>query len=398
MVRDILVELYLFFFKIQFTFLKLFPIKNKVTFVASFGENSLYVYQAMKNQGRNEQVIFLKKKPCAFSLEELKGATVINFETVNPIAMVRSIYHLATSKYIIVDNYYGFLAAANFKKEVEVIQLWHAVGAIKSFGLKDLTISNRSNIAKRRFIAVYKRFHKIVVGSEEMANIFIEVFNVDPSVILRTGIPRTDIFFDTQQIAQLKRKLYEQNSKLRDKKVLLYAPTYRDGQINNFKIELDIKKLYTELGDEYVLLLKLHPVIKNNAKSFEEQYEGFVFDYSSYKKVNDLLFITDILITDYSSIHYEYALLKKPIIFFAYDVEEYKENRGMIGDYLQEIPGPLAKTTDEIIHFIKNKQFNLEEVNEFAKKWNRYSRGDSSSRLIHYMFHHVLQEKQSDVL
>lgn len=386
MVRDILIELYLLFFRIQFNVLKKFPMKDKVTFVASFGENSLFVYQAMKEQGRPERVVFLKKKPCAFSSEELSGATVIHFETVNPVAMIRSIYHLATSKYIVVDNYYGFLAATKFREGVEVIQLWHAVGAVKSFGLKDLTIANRSKIAKKRFVTVYKNFHKIVVGSEEMAQIFIEAFDVVPSVILRTGVPRTDVFFDEQEISILKAKLYEENPILRDKKVLLYAPTYRDENIKKFHMKLDIAKLHADLGNEYVLLLKLHPVIKNNAKIFEEQFKNFVFDYSSYKNVNDLLFITDILITDYSSIHYEYALLNRPIVFFAYDVEEYKEKRGIIGDYTKEIPGPLARTTEEIIQSIRRDQFNREEITEFANKWNRYSHGNSSKRLIHYMF------------
>lgn len=398
MVRDIFIELYLLFFKIQFNLFKVFPLKNKVTFVVSFTENSLAVYETMKKQGRPEAVIFLNKSPNAFQLKQLEGATVINFETINLFAMIRSIYHLATSKYIIIDNYYGFLAAANFKDEVKVFQLWHAVGAIKSFGFNDLTINKRSKIAKKRFGLVYQKFHHIVVGSEEMARIFIDAFNVDPNVILRTGIPRTDVFYNEDAIAKIKIKLFRQNRLLEKKKVILYAPTYRDDDITNFHLQLNIEKLYKELGDSHILILKLHPVIKNNVNNYEKTYEGFVFNYSSYTNVNDLLLITDILITDYSSIHFEFSLLKRPIVFFAYDEEKYKQKRGMIGDYKQQVPGPIAKTTEEVIAYIKHYTFDLEEINLFAKKWNRYSRGNASAQLINYMFQQSMNEEQQHIL
>lgn len=398
MVRDILIELYLFFFRIQFNLFKLLPLKNKVTFVVSFGENSLSVFREMKKQGRQERVVFLRKSPSAFPFKQLNGATVINFETINLFDMIRSIYHLATSKYIVIDNYYGFLATANFKDEVKVIQLWHAVGAIKSFGLNDLTINKRSKIAKKRFGLVYQKFQKIVVGSEEMARIFIDAFNVSPEVILRTGIPRTDIFYDEDAISQIKKKLYDQNELLQKKKVILYAPTYRDDDIVRFELKLDIEKLFDAFGDSHVLVLKLHPVIKNNVKNYESLFEGFVFDYSSYTNVNDLLLVTDILITDYSSIYYEFSLLSRPIIFFSYDEESYKQKRGMIGDYNKQVPGPIAKTTDEVIAYMKHYPFNLEKINSFAKKWNRYSRGNASLQLIHYMFDQSASEEQQQIL
>lgn len=394
MVRDIFIELYLFFFKIQFNLFKLLPLKNKVTFVVSFGENSLSVFREMKKQGRQERVVFLRKSSSAFQFKQINGATIINFETINLFDMIRSIYHLATSKYIVIDNYYGFLATVNFKDDVKVIQLWHAVGAIKSFGLNDLTINKRSKIAKKRFGLVYQKFHKIVVGSEEMARIFIDAFNVNPKVILRTGIPRTDVFYDEDAILQIKKKLYCQNELLQNKKVILYAPTYRDDDIVRFELKLDIEKLFNAFGDSHVLVLKLHPVIKNNVKNYEKLFEGFVFDYSSYSNVNNLLLVTDILITDYSSIHYEFSLLSKPIVFFSYDEEAYKQKRGMIGDYHKQVPGPVAKTTDEVIDYIKNYPFDLEEINLFSKKWNRYSKGTASQQLINYMFDSSIHEEE----
>lgn len=398
MVRDILIELYLLLFRVLFNIMKLFPLQNKVCFVVSFGDNSLYVYEEMRQQNRHEQVVFLKKSACSLKAEQTEDATIINFETMNLIDMFRSIYHLATSQYIMIDNYYGFLATANFKEVVQVIQLWHASGAVKKFGLGDLSVLNRSNVAKKRFISVYRKFNKIVVGSEEMAKIFTEAFNLDSGVILRSGVPRTDIFYDKVKREQIINRLYHQNPLLRDKQVILYAPTYRDDSIDEFKLQLDLEKLQTELGENSVLILKLHPVIKQSAKQYEQLYKGFVFDFSTYQNVNELLLITDLLITDYSSIHYEYSILKKPMLFFAYDLESYQSTRGIIGNYRHQVPGPIVTTTEELLQCIKMNQFDLGAINDFSERWNRYSKGYSSINLVNYLFIDSEKEKQRDVM
>lgn len=386
MVRDLFIELYLFLFKIQFNLFKILPLQNKVTFVVSFGENSFFLFKELEKQNRTEKIVFLLKNKDVFKDKQINNAHKINFETLNLFAMVKSIYHLATSKHIIIDNYYGFLAATNFKDGVQVIQLWHATGAVKSFGLTDQTISKRSKIAKRRFSLVYQKFHKIVVGSDEMARIFVDAFNVSPDVILRTGVPRTDLFFNKDKQHKIKAKLFAENKQLKRKKVILYAPTYRDNDLTNFDLRLDIEKLANRLAKDYVLVLKLHPVVKSNVKKLEKTYAGFVFDYSTYHNVNDLLLITDILITDYSSIHYEFALLNRPMIFYAYDQDSYNKKRGIIGDYREQIAGPVAKTTDEIINYLESYPFDYGKIKAFSKKWNRYSQGNSSRQLVNYMF------------
>jgi CDP-glycerol glycerophosphotransferase (TagB/SpsB family) len=391
MIREIVISIYLFIFKCFFMICKAFPLKNKVTFLVSFGDNAKYVYEEILHQNIQQEIVFLCKGSSLSLFKKYPALPVIPFET-SFIDLLRSIYHLATSKKIIIDNYFGVLASTNFKTGVECIQLWHAAGAIKKFGLEDESNVNRSNRAHKRFLRVYEKFHKVVVGSDKMADIFKQVFALKDQNILRTGIPRTDFFFDENKHKAIISKLLDENPELTSKKVILYAPTYRDHQLDQFELKLDLEKMYQELSDEYVLLLRFHPAIKSSLEN-NELYSNFVYDYSSSRyDANELLLITDLLITDYSSIPYEFSLLNKPMIFFTYDIEQYKVERGLWEDFEETVPGPITKHTDEIITIIKDNLFDYQKVTSFSDIWNKYSNGISSQKLVDYIF----KESQSD--
>ncbi|PTY80826.1 CDP-glycerol--glycerophosphate glycerophosphotransferase [Heyndrickxia sporothermodurans] len=382
--RDILIWGYLTFFKLFFIIFSTIPLKNKTTFVISFGDNALYIYDEMIKQGFSHKIVFLYKKTCKYDFGNFERAVTIPFETFHPLTEIKSIYHLATSKFIIIDNYYGFLSCIQLKKEVECIQVWHAAGAIKKFGLQDQATFLRSKKDLNRFLHVYKQFDKIVVGSEKMANIFKEAFSVSENQMLKTGVPRTDLFFNVLEMNRIRSKLLNANPFLRNKKVILYAPTFRDGQLDTHKLTLDLRLVYERLGNEYVVLLRLHPAIKNII-SYEGTFPGFVFDYSSYVDINELLIITDILISDYSSVPFEFALLNRPMIFFAYDLESYQQNRGLWESYEEMVPGPVAKDTSEVIKWIKSNSVDYQKIREFSLKWNEFSHGSSSQKLVKYL-------------
>lgn len=393
MVKEAFIGLYLFVFRIVFTILKRCPLKNKVTFVASFGSNSLYVYREMMRQQAPYERVFLYKKSCPYEWRPTNEAKIIGFETPNIFHMLRSIYHLATSKYIVVDNYFGFLSAVHFKEEVECIQLWHAAGAIKCFGLEDRTIKQRNYKAHKRFLKVYKQFDKVVVGSEKMADIFQKAFSLTSENILRTGVPRTDFFYDENRQAEVITKLKNENPLLDNKNVILYAPTFRDHQLNHFEMKLDLDFMQKELGETHVVLLKIHPAVKNHT-NFEKKYPEFVYDYSTEADVNRLLLVADYLITDYSSIPFEYALLGKPMIFFPNDLQYYQAERGLWEDYESLVPGPVVYTTKDIVDRIKDNAFDLKQIQAFSKRWNLYSNGVSSKNIVDYLSQDLSPQRQ----
>lgn len=382
MARELVISIYLFIFQICFNIFKLFPQKEKTIFVASFGDNIFYVLQEVEKQ-TNDQIVILRTSQCKFNFNIDSHHKVLDFETYNLIDWLRSIYHLATSKKVFVDNYYGFLAVTDFKSNVSCIQLWHAAGAIKQFGLKDPSNRFRSERAIDRFQKVYSRFNYVVAGSEKMANIFRESFGISNSQIIRSGIPRTDLFFNQEHLKQIEKSLKAEYPIIKNKKVILYAPTFRDGKLNDSTIKLNIESMYRELKEDYVLFLRLHPAMN---VEFDNKYPNFIVDVSNYVDINELLVVSDLLITDYSSIPFEFSLLNKPMLFYAYDLEEYNQLKGFWEDYEQMVPGPITRTTDELIHSIKNGEFDLNTISSFAHQWNQYSVGYSSRRLVEALY------------
>ncbi|MGY0691294.1 CDP-glycerol glycerophosphotransferase family protein [Virgibacillus sp. FSP13] len=391
MARELAITVYLFVFQVLFNVFKLFPQKKKTVFVASFGDNILYTLNELEKQA-DDPVVILKTPQCKIDFEH--DAVVLNFQPINLMQWLQSIYHLATSDKIFVDNYFGFLAVTNFKPNVQCVQLWHAAGAIKRFGLKDPSIENRSERALERFKSVYQRFTHVVVGSEKMATIFRKSFGLSNEAILRSGIPRSDFFFNTQEknvIEQELRQIYPVSNR---KKVILYAPTYRDDELNKAEIALDIDKLYKKFSDNYVLFLRLHPAIKHE---YRNQHSDFVCDVSDITDINHLLLITDVLITDYSSIPFEFSLLERPMIFFAYDLDRYEQTRGFWEDYEALVPGPVVADTDDLIDVIENGHFDLKRIRGFANQWNTYSNGDASKTLINALYgkdEQILNQRQ----
>lgn len=398
MAREILVSIYLMLFSFIFNICKLFPQKKeKTVFVVTFIENSASIYEELRRQDPSCRTIFLASKNVYNFFSKYDESTILLFEPKKLKDFIISIYHLATSKMVIVDNYYGFLSSIRFKKNVTCLQVWHASGAIKQFGLKDPSIANRKSRAITRFKKVYKQFHNIIVGSEEMARIFGEAFGIEERNILRTGMPRTDVFFNEKRIALIKKYMYQKFPYLEEKKVILYAPTFRDNELDHFQLHLNLEEMQHHLNKNYIVLLRLHPAVKNNLDI--SKYEGFVYDYSRYAKLNDILFISDILITDYSSIPFDFSILGKPMIFFPYDLEHYQKERGFWGEYPDVVPGPIARSTSEIITILQSGDFKLEEIMEYENKWNEYSKGSSSQNIASWILYTLKsQETQKSSL
>lgn len=388
--REIAISIYLAVFRIFFTVFNRFSLQEKTTFVVSFAGNIEAVVDELEKQVPDQQVVILKANNCKVNFDK-QNREVLNFESMNLVHFLKSIYHLATSSHIIIDNYYGFLAATNFKPEVKCIQLWHAAGAIKQFGLEDLTNGNRTEKALMRFKQVYDKFDHVVVGSDKMVTIFKDSFGLPEERFMRTGIPRTDFFFDDIRKKRAENKLLTDFPVLKNKKVILYAPTYRDDELDNAKLAIDLDKMYEQFKYDYVLFLRLHPAVNGE---LENKYPGFIYNVSNYCSINDLLLGTDILITDYSSIPFEFSILKKPMIFYAYDLEDYSKKRGIWSNYKEEVPGPVVETTKELIELIEKMDFNLEEVHNFAETWNKYSTGNSTKNLISALYEDTPTEQE----
>ncbi|PXW92032.1 CDP-glycerol glycerophosphotransferase (TagB/SpsB family) [Streptohalobacillus salinus] len=382
MTRELLISSYLLFIRFWFVIFSIKPLKNKTVLIASFGDNIDHVRKSCLTHTEHDLII-LTTNSSRISFEESPREKVLRFETIHIVEFIKSIYHVATSKVIFVDNYFGFLAAATFKPEVKVVQLWHAAGAIKRFGLEDPTIKKRSRRANKRFKQVYQRFTHVVVGSEKMTTIFKQAFDLKEKQILRTGIPRTDFFFNDKDMRASKKSVINKYSSIKNKKVILYAPTFRDSEIADFQLQIDVSALKKAFGSSHKLLLRLHPVVRSK-KNYNN--DDFIIDVSDYPNINELLLVTDYLISDYSSIPFEFSLLNRPMLFFSYDLDSYLRERGVWEDYHTLVPGPVFSSTEKIISIIEANKFNHEKLAYFKEDWNTYSKGTSSSDLVNYIY------------
>ena len=354
--REFTISLYLFGYKILFTLFKLFPVRDKVVFLVSFPDNPLSVYEELRHQKIPVDVVFLSNNR-SFKVD----APIYNYNSL------QGIFHLATAKQVIADNYYALLAVTNFKPDVKVTQIWHAAGAIKRFGAVDPANKTRKPRALRRFERVYRRFDFFVVGSDFMGRIFKKAYLATDEKLLKTGVPRTDFFFN-----------HEFQPRFIEKKIILYAPTFRRYNDQNDDFRLEVEKMKKVLAKDYVLVVKSHPAAQMNFTT-----DDFVFNYSD-RDINELMMAADVLITDYSSLPMEFALLGRPMIFYAYDLENYEQEHGFWEPYRPSVPGPIVTNTEEIIAAIQNLAPPV--LDDYLAKWATYNDGRASEKLVNALF------------
>ena len=264
---------------------------------------------------------------------------------------------LATSKYVFLNDNFMPMAKLKFSKKAVITQLWHAEGAFKKFGLSaPLTDDVREREKKCSANLTY-----IVCSSKNVAPIYAEAFGVDESKILPLGAPRIDSLLCKRDISALRNEFDGKYPECKGKKLILYAPTFRDDPETdkNLVKMIDMEAFSRELGDEYKLLIKLHPQIHSG-----EPVEGTV-GVTNGNDIGDLTLISDILITDYSSVCMDFALLSKPCIFFAFDLEEYEKERSFYFDYESYVPGVVAKNFKQVIEAIKAPQNSKDKLLEF---------------------------------
>ena len=324
-----------------------------------------YTFQYIKKEDRN----MVKRR------HALKGK--LSFFIVKP-------YHLATSRFILLDNVFLPMAFMRFPKKVRVLQLWHGTGTIKRFG-QDVNTGTLKELEKR----ANSRITHLIVNSEETKKIYAQIFGIPEEKVFEYGCPRTDLFFNESKKIDRIKKFYLQYPQLEGKKLVLYAPTFRDQEKEHPKLMLDTDLLSKELSKDYAVLLRLHPFVieaykkENNRKLTHEN----VISMSSYSDLNTLLLVSDYLITDYSSIVFEYCLMEKPMLFFAYDLEHFSDyGRGFYKPYEEYAPGPIVTNTKEILELLRKDQFDLEGIKSFIYKNYKYLDGKSAERIYLHIF------------
>lgn len=289
---------------------------------------------------------------------------------------------MAMSGTIFLDDHAPVLDWIKLDEDVKVIQLWHAGAGFKSSGYSRW--GHKGCPAPQ---SCHRQYRYGIAGSKHIAHFFSEVWGMDDERVLPTGMPRMDEYLDEKHRGQKTMELYQEFPMCRGKKVILFAPTYRgkNKKTAYYPYELiDFQKLYEVCGEEYVVLFKMHPWV-NEDIVIPEQYRDKFLDVKTYPNINDMFYIVDLLITDYSSNIFEYSLMRKPMLFFAYDKIQYAFSRGFHRDYEESAPGKVCYTFDEVLKAIQNSDFEYEKVEEYVRLHFDYIDTHASDRVIDWL-------------
>ncbi len=292
---------------------------------------------------------------------------------------IKTLWKMSKQSFIFIDDYSPLLKFICLSPKTKLIQVWHAGVGFKSVGYARFGFGG-----PEPYNSCHRKYDYAIVGSKALIPVYEEVFGISKDKILPYGLPRLDNFLQSEKIDAVKDNLYKQYPELKEKKVILFAPTFRGkGQKEAYypfdKIDLDkIFKLCEEKND--VFIVKMHPFIKEKI-NIPEQYKSRIKDFSNYPDINELLYITDILITDYSSNIYDYSLLNRPIILYAFDLSYYELVNKIQRPVEKYAPGKVCQNFEDVINTIKNEDFRLDKLEKYRQE-NFDNIGKSASDLI----------------
>ena len=368
-------------FPLRFAFYsKIFKVeKNRILFADPYKtdltDNMIPLYTALSKQ---DGVTLIKCFPKSDGLKGNSKIDKIKGRLNRTIAFNKFIKEYSRCGVVFLTESYLPAYAVTPRPDTKVVQLWHGSGAFKKWGYSTL---NKSFGANDNKIPMHNCYSLIPVSSAEVIPHWAEAFACKKEIIKPLGVPRTDELFEDHNY---KENFLSEHPEFKDKKLILYAPTFRGNTITAAKngVSLDIEKLHKNLGDDYALLLRLHPFIKQKF-DIPESCKGFCLDASPYE-TNFCLEISDILITDYSSIIFEWSLLEKPIIFFSPDLDDYKDNRDFYYTYEDFVPGPIVKAQDELKAAIEIA--DKSKIKAFKEKFMNACDGHSTEKIIKELF------------
>ncbi|MFC6202536.1 CDP-glycerol glycerophosphotransferase family protein [Lactiplantibacillus nangangensis] len=283
---------------------------------------------------------------------------------------------------IYCDNYFAFTAGLKRHRSQRVIQLWHANGAVKAFGWGDPQTRQRSQADQHRFQQVYDQLTDYVVGSAKMGQVFADSYHVPASRMHVLGYPRSDRYRRSTWVTTTRTAIYQQHPELRDKDVILYAPTYRAGV--TFSLPQDFADL--QLGPNQVLVVKLHPHLAAQAQQLYERYPNLITLVSEFS-TDELLTVTSTLISDYSSVIFDYALLPncQKMVFYVFDWQNFQQAVGLQADFKQWAPGPLVTNITELNRVLAAPAEPL-QLTKFNQLWNTRNDGNATKRTLAYFY------------
>ncbi len=282
-----------------------------------------------------------------FRLRRLKDESALSVSYI--FSIFGDMWEIANSKVAICDTYSIPLSCLNHKKDLKVVQIWHALGAVKKFSLQSVGKAQGRDSGVSKALCMHKNYDYVIAPSKKTAEFYCEAFGCSEDKIHIANLPRADVILDG---TSRRDEFIKLNPEYADKKIVVYLPTFRNDD------DIIIKSLYKafENDDKLGLVISAHPLSEANGLY---KFNG---DFGTY----DLMKLADEIITDYSACAFEASLLNKPLWFFIPDYETYKNEQGLNTDMPQILPDACFYDANELLDKIKSGEYDLEKLDGFS--------------------------------
>ena len=365
-----------FFANLIYCILKIFPTKNKIVMITRQSNTPTLDFRLLKEEIENTDNSIMIETLCnKIESNALYRAGVL-YKIKYILYILKIMYNLATSKVCIVDGYCIPVCILKHKKKLKIIQIWHASGAVKKFGYQILDKEAGSNSRIANLMCMHKNYDYIIAPSEATKKYFSEAFNTPEDKIVKLGLPRLEYISNSKY--DKSEEIFKEYPKLKEKKNILYIPTFRKN--NDFNA---VEKILEYKIDEnkYNLIISLHPLDTTPVP------EKYLVDkkYSSY----DLIKIADYIITDYSALSIEASVLNKPIFIFLPDIKEYTEETGLNINLKEELSTFTCENFDEIIDKIEKKEYNTKEIKKYRDKYIEIDENKATENLAKFILNNM---------
>jgi CDP-ribitol ribitolphosphotransferase len=340
-----------------YIFFKLLPTKEKVTMISRQSDQPsmefTMVEAALHRHDPQMEVVLL-----CHTLDGGVNSTLWT-KLRYGLHMFVQMYHIATSQVVILDGYCMVISLLHHKSSLKVVQMWHSMGTMKKFGYAVLDTPEGSRHEVAQAMKMHRNYDYIFASSPAYRQDLAQGFGCPEDKILTMPLPRLDLLRSETYRAETRQRIYAAYPALREKKVILYCPTFRKDETRfGEALEALCRAVPSE---EFQLVVKLHPLSKVTPEAGVVQAKEF----SSF----EMLFVADAIISDYSCIIYEGAELGVPLYFYNFDMELYTHARGLALDYEKELPGVISGDPAVLMEAIRTGDYDLEALHRFADKY-----------------------------
>jgi CDP-ribitol ribitolphosphotransferase len=376
-VRRAVINLRIAIVRLAFGLARRLPLRSRVVLATAHSErisgNLAFIHEELARRDETVPIAIVAHRPGKGLAGRLAGLW----------HALQAGYHLATARVSVVDDYFFPMYVIEPRPGTTFVQVWHACGAFKKFGYSVLEKSFGADETYVSLVKIHTNYDLCLVSSMSVAPFYAEAFDQPlDRFTSETGIPRTDLLFGTvavQRAAAVRTRYVLPAGRT----VVLYAPTFRGESVTSASYDdfLDLELMAATLAADHVVLMRLHPFVRD-ALRIPDALAGFAIDVSDHPDINELMLVSDVLVTDYSSAIYEFSLLGRPICFLAPDHEAYEGERGFYFDYLSGVPGPVFETTEALAAYIRAGQFDTARVAAFRDTSFDVADGHASERFV----------------